>query len=99
MDTRGQIYRAITRPEANVDKRFYRRIPARLAPRGRCADTRTSVATQAWTGRSSYEGGTGRLPIRPLNDTYPVPEAPQSREALEDLPTTRTPCQRHRRAA
>eukprot|EP00966_Prymnesium_polylepis_P273036 6307586-Prymnesium_polylepis.1 len=26
-------------------------------------------------GVCSYEDGTGRLPIRPLNDTYPVPDA------------------------
>jgi hypothetical protein len=33
----------------------------------------------AKTGRrATWVGGTGRLPNRPLNDTYPVPEAPQS---------------------
>eukprot|EP00966_Prymnesium_polylepis_P083746 1939605-Prymnesium_polylepis.1 len=29
--------------------------------------------------RATWVGGTGWLPTRPLNDTYPVPEAPQSR--------------------
>ena len=53
--------------------------PARPAPRGRRADTRTSVATQARTGRRA---------------TWTA----QS-DYLLDLPTTRTPCQRHRRAA
>eukprot|EP00966_Prymnesium_polylepis_P215191 4983674-Prymnesium_polylepis.1 len=33
-------------------------------------------------GSARYVGGAGRLPIRPLNDTYTVPEAPQSRVAL-----------------
>jgi hypothetical protein len=34
-------------------------------------------------GSARYVGGTGRLPIRRLNDAYLVPEAPQSRVALE----------------
>eukprot|EP00966_Prymnesium_polylepis_P196635 4556548-Prymnesium_polylepis.1 len=35
------------------------------------------------TAMTRYMGSTGRLPISPLNDTYLVPEAPQSRVALE----------------
>jgi hypothetical protein len=34
-------------------------------------------------GSARYVDGTGRLPVRPPNDTYSVPEAPQSRVALE----------------
>eukprot|EP00966_Prymnesium_polylepis_P248946 5755792-Prymnesium_polylepis.1 len=34
-------------------------------------------------GSACYVGGTGRLPVSPLNHIYLVPEAPKSRVALE----------------
>eukprot|EP00966_Prymnesium_polylepis_P148547 3431511-Prymnesium_polylepis.1 len=52
--------------------------PARHPGRGRRADTRTSVATQAGAdGSARYVGG-----------MYLVPEAPQSRVALESRAST-----------
>eukprot|EP00966_Prymnesium_polylepis_P038667 897598-Prymnesium_polylepis.1 len=38
--------------------------------------------TQARTGRRTTWAAQGDYLYRPLNDTYPVPEAPQSRVAL-----------------
>eukprot|EP00966_Prymnesium_polylepis_P148463 3429461-Prymnesium_polylepis.1 len=58
--------------------------PPRPAPRRRHADTRTSLATQAPGQAGALHGrqrGTGRLPIRPLNDTYLVPERERHRRA------------------
>eukprot|EP00966_Prymnesium_polylepis_P116068 2682871-Prymnesium_polylepis.1 len=55
----------------------------RSAPRGRRADTRTSVATQA--GRGRVVGGTRRLPVSPFVDTYLVPERTAGR-AQRPLP-------------
>eukprot|EP00966_Prymnesium_polylepis_P247698 5727723-Prymnesium_polylepis.1 len=44
-------------------------------------------------GLARYADGTRRLPVSPLNDTYLVPEAPQSRVALEST-LRRTICHR-----
>eukprot|EP00966_Prymnesium_polylepis_P190793 4421656-Prymnesium_polylepis.1 len=60
-----------------------------FVPRSVCTGCRDAAVASRVDGSAHHVGGTGRLPIRPLSDTYPVPEAPQSRVALEYRPRPR----------